>query len=91
MTCKYIPLISSLEAAAKHGVTSPSPTKTRASRNRSLLKIAPCEEDLDALKPLLSAWLVPLLVREFLAEHIHDRRGDSNHSTSGVVCKEVAR
>ena len=52
------------------GVEAPAPQKTHAPRrSEDQLHIAPGERDLLGLSSIIREWLVPLLVRDFMAEY----------------------
>ncbi len=79
-----------LPSAAKNEQLS-SPRVSQGRRRRDpILRLAQGNSDREALNSLVSEWLVPLLVREFLAEQQTRTSVKSNGRTSCPVTKEGA-
>jgi hypothetical protein len=79
------PPVNSLRPPQNNAV----PTRRMAKRPPHLL-VASSKRDLDALSSAISQWLVPLLVKEFLAEQRPAAREidvRSSHPSSKPLCK----
>jgi hypothetical protein len=73
--------------------SQPSVDRTRMGkgmRGDLMVTVGPGGPDLVALKSVVTEWLVPLLVQQFLNRHEVDREVSSNESSTGLRGKEGA-
>jgi hypothetical protein len=70
----------------------PSVDETRKTKRTGdvMVTLGPGEPDLVALTSVVTEWLVPLLVQQFLNRHGVDREVSSNKSSTGLRGKEGA-
>jgi hypothetical protein len=64
--------------------------KTKGTNVDLMATLGPGEPDLAALTSVVTEWLVPLLVQQFLNRHEVDREVSSNKSSTGLRGKEGA-
>jgi hypothetical protein len=76
-------------------ITAPQPfvdrtRKAKGMKGDLMVTLGAGEPDLAALTSVVTEWLVPLLVQQFLNRHGVDREVTSNKSSSGLRGKEGA-
>jgi hypothetical protein len=64
--------------------------KTQGTNGNLMITLGPGEPDLAALSSVVTEWLVPLLVQQFLNRHVVDREVSSNKPSTGLRGKEGA-
>jgi hypothetical protein len=68
----------------------PTADKSVMRKSDPLIVLAPGDPDHSALSSVITEWLVPLLVKEFLAEYWQSPERDSQDTTIGVHGEEDA-
>jgi hypothetical protein len=80
--------LSISKGRASYDCPPKTPAKKTAARKRdATVLLAPGTRDHSALDSVIAEWLVPLLVKEFLAEHWPGQESDLQNTTTGALGK----